>query len=130
MTVGELAKAFAVRPSALRFYQSLGLLSPSGRVSGRRRYDQSAERRLAFILSARESGFTLAEIKNLISASAAGIPPRRLWPRAAQVKRLRIQKEIQRLQAVQASLDRKAACRCRTLQECETKLSRQWRPLD
>src|SRR5688572_24685710 len=58
MTVGELAKSFALRPSTLRFYERIGLLAPAGRLSGRRRYDQAGGKRLAFILNARESGFT------------------------------------------------------------------------
>lgn len=125
MTISELAKSFGVRPSTLRFYERLGLLMPTGRVSGRRRYDKSGEKRLAFILSGRQSGFTLREIKGLIAASLNGISPRRLWPQAARVKRLRTEKEIARLRSVQNSLERKAACRCRTLKECENRLARE-----
>src|SRR5438094_7389038 len=127
MSISEFAKAFGVRPSTLRFYERLGLLSPSGWVSGRRRYDEAAERRLAFILSARESGFTLSEIKELISASLNGDSPRRLWPRAAQVKRIRLEKEMGKLREALRSLDRKAACKCRTLRECERKLAKERR---
>lgn len=123
MSISELAKAFAVQPSALRFYERVGLLTPAGRVSGRRQYDKAAENRLAFILSATESGFTLAEIKDFIAASLRGAPPSQLWPQAAEVKRLRIEKEIARLRVVQQSLERKAACRCRTLKECEIRLA-------
>ena len=125
MTIAELAKSFGVQPSALRFYERVGLLMPAGRVSGRRRYDKVGENRLAFILSARESGFTLAEIKRFIVASLSGTSPRRLWPRAADVKRLRIEKEIARLRGMQQSLERKATCRCRTLNECENRLARE-----
>ena len=127
MSISELAKAFGVRPSTLRFYERVGLLSPAGRISGKRRYDEAAERRLAFILSGRESGFTLSEIKELISASLNGSSPRRLWPRAAQVKRLRLEKEMGRLREALRSLDRKAACQCRTLRDCERKLARERR---
>jgi MerR family redox-sensitive transcriptional activator SoxR len=127
MIISELAGAFGMRPSALRFYERIGVLSPAGRVSGRRRYDAAAERRLAFILSARESGFTLAEIKELISAASRGTSPRRLWRDAAAVKRIRLEKEIQRLRAVQQSLNQKAACQCKTLRGCETLLARKRR---
>lgn len=127
MSISDLAKAFGVRPSTLRFYERVGLLSPAGRISGRRQYDETAERRLAFILSGRESGFTLSEIKELISASLNGASPRRLWPRAAQVKRLRLEKEMGKLREALRSLDRKAACRCRTLRDCERRLARERR---
>ena len=114
MIISELAEAFGMRPSALRFYERIGILSPAGRISGRRRYDEASERRLAFILSARESGFTLSEIKELISAASQGTAPRRLWRGAAAVKRIRLEKEIQRLRAAQQSLEQKTACRCKT----------------
>ena len=121
MSISEFAKAFGVRPSALRFYERIGLLNSAGRISGRRHYDKTAETRLAFILSAQESGFTLSEIKELISVLLNGTSPRRLWPHAAEIKRLRLEKEIQRLRAAQRSLKRQAGCQCRTLQECERK---------
>ena len=125
MNISKLAKAFGVRPSTLRFYERVGLLSPAGRISGRRCYDEAGERRLAFILSGRESGFTLSEIRDLISSSLNGTSPHRLWPRAAKVKRVRLESEIGRLQQVLRSLDRKAACQCRTLSECERKLAKE-----
>jgi DNA-binding transcriptional MerR regulator len=127
MTISELAKAFAVQPSTLRFYERVGLLSPAGRIGGKRRYDKAAETRLAFILSTKNSGFTLAEIKGLISAASRGTAPRKLWRQATKAKRLRLEREIQRLQAAQRSLMRKAACRCQTLSDCESRLAREWR---
>lgn len=125
MTIGELAKVFEVKPSTLRFYERIGLLAAPGRVAGRRRYDKRAEIRLAFILSAKESGFTLAEIKDIISASLRGTSPRQLWPGAAEIKRQQVEKEIERLRAVQRSLERKVECQCKTLKECEGRLARE-----
>jgi len=127
MDISEFAKTFGMRASALRFYERIGILNPAGRVSGRRHYDNAAEARLAFILSAQRSGFTLSEIKDLISAVLNGVSPRRVWPHAAEVKRLCLEKEIKRLRAAQRLLKRQAGCQCRTLQECERKLAKQLR---
>ncbi|SRR6266511_541543 len=82
MIISELANAFAVRPSTFRFYERIGILAPTGRASGRREYDTPAEQGMAFILSARDSGFTLKEIKGLISTASQGASPRRLAPNA------------------------------------------------
>jgi len=128
MNIGELAKAFAVRASTLRFYERIGILAPTGRVSGRRQYDTAAAQRLSFILSARESGFALKEIKGFISAASQGVSPRHLWRSAAATKRVRVEQEIQRLRTVQESLKRKAACRCKTLRDCERMLAQGLRP--
>jgi MerR family transcriptional regulator, redox-sensitive transcriptional activator SoxR len=127
MIISELAEAFGMRPSALRFYERIGILAPTGRISGRRQYDEAAKRRLAFILSARESGFTLKEIKGLILAASHGKSPRTLWRSAAVAKRIHLEKEIHRLRGVQQSLETKAACRCKTLRDCETLLAKRRR---
>lgn len=127
MIISELARSFGIRSSALRFYERIGILSPAGRVSGIRRYDKVSERRLAFIISARDSGFTLTEIKRLISAASQGTSPRRLWRDAAAVKRIHLAKEIQTLQEVRQSLEEKTACRCKTLRDCERLLARKRR---
>ena len=127
MSISELAEAFGMRPSALRYYERLGLLAPAGRSSGRRLYDKVAENRLAFIVSARASGFTLAEIGGLIAAASKGTAPGKLWREAAKLKRHRIDREITRLQATRRSLDRKGACRCRTIRACERRLARELR---
>jgi DNA-binding transcriptional MerR regulator len=125
MNISEFAEAFGVRPSTLRFYERIGILLPAGRVSGRRRYDKAAEQRLALILSARESGLTLKEIKGLISAASAGTAPRDLWQNAAATKRIRLEQEFRKLRSIQRSLERKAACRCKTLQDCERLLAKE-----
>lgn len=119
MIISELAEAFGIRPSALRYYERIGILSPAGRIAGRRQYDEEAKRRVAFILSSRDSGFTLREIRRLISTASTGISPRRLWRDAAAIKRIRLRKEIQKLQSAQQSLEQKAACRCKTWRDCE-----------
>jgi len=47
--IGEVAARAGVRVSLVRYYDRIGLLPPAGRVSGQRRYDPSALRRLALI---------------------------------------------------------------------------------
>ena len=68
MTIGELAKKYAVNREAVRFYERRGLLPKTGRSSsGYRTYDLQSEQTLAFILRAKDLGFTLTEIKELLS---------------------------------------------------------------
>jgi DNA-binding transcriptional MerR regulator len=52
-------------PSAIRYYERIGLLPPAERLSGQRRYDSTVLYRLAIIHRAGELGFTLSEIRNL-----------------------------------------------------------------
>jgi|JI10StandDraft_1071094.scaffolds.fasta_scaffold00939_11 DNA-binding transcriptional MerR regulator len=67
MTVGDLSKKYGVNREAVRFYERKGLLPrPTRNMSGYRLYDAQGEKALSFILSAKNLGFTLAEIKSLL----------------------------------------------------------------
>jgi len=64
-TISEVAKQIGLRPSAIRYYEQIGILPPIQRVSGQRRYEVTALHRLVVIQRARQTGFTLTEIKQL-----------------------------------------------------------------
>ncbi len=68
MTIGKVSKASGVGIDTIRFYEKEGLLDvPARRMSGYREYDDGVVRRLLFIRRAKELGFTLAEIKELLA---------------------------------------------------------------
>lgn len=65
-TIGDLAREFGVTLRTLRFYEDKGLLSP--RREGRARlYDARNRSRLSIILKAKQLGFTLSEIQDLVA---------------------------------------------------------------
>lgn len=66
MRIGEVARAAGLNVTAVRFYESKGLVSPVGRAAGQRRYDRAAVARLGVIATCRRAGFTLAEIALLL----------------------------------------------------------------
>jgi MerR family redox-sensitive transcriptional activator SoxR len=123
MTIGELARTFGLRTSALRYYERQGVLDPPARLSGRRCYGIDSRRRLAFIRKGQQSGLTLREIKDMISASKAGVSPARLWRKAASEKVLSIDRRIAALRASRDAIMQKTRCRCRTLAQCERALA-------
>jgi len=67
MSITQVTQQTGVRPSALRYYEEIGLLSPIRRVSGRRQYDESVLQRLALIQTGQRAGFTLAELGTLLN---------------------------------------------------------------
>lgn len=71
LSIGEVARRAGIQPSALRYYESIGLMPAPRRVSGRRRYDESAVRMLKIVQLAQSAGFSIAEIQVLLTASAA-----------------------------------------------------------
>ena len=124
MTIGELAQRFGLRPSALRFYERNRLLDAPARIGGKRAYDAGALKRVAFIREAQASGLTLGEISAMLRAGRAGAAPRQLWQAAATAKLAAIDRRIAELHASRASLEKKLACRCRTLARCERVLAK------
>ena len=69
--IGELSRRTGCNIVTIRYYEQIALLPEPARSAGRYRvYDTSAVRRLAFIRRARELGFTLDEVRTLLSLSA------------------------------------------------------------
>jgi DNA-binding transcriptional MerR regulator len=72
LLIGDLAELAGVAPSALRYYESAGLLPAETRTeSGYRVYGSQAALRLGFIQRAKTLGFKLSEIKRIIDAPRA-----------------------------------------------------------
>ena len=68
MTIGEAARTTGVATPTLRYYEEEGLLSPTTRSrAGYRLYDARAIEQLRFIRSAQAVGFTLDDIRTLLS---------------------------------------------------------------
>lgn len=73
MKIGELAKRTGLAASAIRFYESKGLLKSVDRLSnGYRDYPPEAAALLGIIVNAQQTGFTLDEIKGVLPADPAG----------------------------------------------------------
>ena len=76
MRIGQLARRSGLAPSAVRYYEHLGLLPPPERLaSGYRSYGDDTLDRLAFIRSAQAVGLTLAEVRQVLGIRDAGAAP-------------------------------------------------------
>ncbi len=68
ITRGELAKRSGCHLETIRYYENIGLLPPPKRSQGGHRlYDDQDQRRLRFVLRSRELGFSINEIRSLLS---------------------------------------------------------------
>ncbi|NLE26812.1 MAG: Hg(II)-responsive transcriptional regulator [Clostridiaceae bacterium] len=73
MTIGKLAKQCGVGVETIRFYEREGLIEePQRRDSGYRQYPEETARRVRFIKRAKELGFTLKEIRELLDLRLDG----------------------------------------------------------
>jgi MerR family transcriptional regulator, redox-sensitive transcriptional activator SoxR len=116
LTIGEVARLAGMRASRIRYYESVGVLPVPERVSGMRRYDPGVVRRLEIIDVAQRVGFTLDEIRELLSVEQ-GTAHQQLRRLAAR-KLPDIDELIQRANAVRRWLEMTSACDCQTLDVC------------
>jgi MerR family redox-sensitive transcriptional activator SoxR len=116
LTIGEVARQAGMRTSRIRYYESIGVLPAPERISGMRRYPQDAVRRLGIIDVAQRVGFTLEEIRELLSTEH-GTAHEQLQ-RLAERKMPDIDALIQRATAVRRWLEMTSHCDCETLDVC------------
>ena len=104
---GQLARAAGVPLSTVRYYERAGLLpAPRRTAKGYRLYDEEALRRLRFVRRAKDLGFTLGEIEELLALRAArGADCATVRQRVA-AKRAEVERRIAELRALQRVLRR------------------------
>src|SRR5215470_62893 len=113
--IGELARRTGLASSALRYYERVGLLSPSARAAGRRHYGGSSAERVALIQLCQDAGFTLREIRALLGAvSRRG----RSWVRLAEAKLHELDSRISHAKRARALVQHALACPHRNLATC------------
>lgn len=113
MTIGEVARRSGTGIETIRYYEREGLLSePVRRPSGYRQYDETAVARLDYIRRAKELGFALSEIRELLELSSISHSSCDHIYRQAVAKIADIESKIRSLQQMKWSL-RKLVERCR-----------------
>ena len=118
LAIGDVARRAGIRPSALRYYESIGLLPPPKRVSGRRRYAESTVQLVNVIQLAQAAGFTIAEIQTLLNGFAPETPPAARWQRLAREKLRELDALMVRIQMMKQILEIALSCGCLRLEEC------------
>jgi len=120
LTIGELAARSGVAPSALRYYEKLGLIHATRTTGNQRRYRRAELRRVSFIRIAQQVGVSLEEIR----AALAGLPEARTptrsdWARLSARWRGRLDDQIALLEKLRDQLDGCIGCGCLSLQNCK-----------
>ena len=118
MSIGEVSRRAGLEPSAIRYYEGIGLLPTPPRVGGKRRYDASVLEWLSLIALAREAGFTMAEIKRLVTGFTPGTRPAARWRELATRKLVEIDAMVARAERMRAVLHVALDCGCFRLEDC------------
>ena len=118
MSIGQVAERAGIAASAIRYYEAEGLLPRAERQSGRRVYDESVIDRLAIIHLAKSAGFTMAEVKRLVSGFARRTPPGERWRALAERKLVELDERIAEAERMKRVLEAVQGCECPTFTDC------------
>lgn len=120
LTIGKLGEASGVKVPTIRYYEQIGLLPEPGRSSGNQRlYDRRTLERLSFIRHARELGFPLEAIRDLLSLSDRPDQSCAAADSIAKAQLLAVRARLARLRALEAELERMVAqCAHGTIADC------------
>lgn len=118
LSIGEVAKRTGLRASALRYYESAGMLRPASRVGGRRRYDEDVIRRIDVLRFAQAAGFTLKEIKTLLGGIGSDMPLSARWQALARAKMKELDLLAERIERMKSALELGLKCGCVRVEDC------------
>jgi MerR family redox-sensitive transcriptional activator SoxR len=118
MTIGELAARGGIAASAIRYYERAGLLTAPARSGGKRVYDPGVLHQIALIGFAKETGFTLGEIKLLLRGFPESTPASQRWKKMAHDKTIELDRALARITAMKTMLKSVLSCRCKSMAQC------------
>lgn len=122
LSIGAIAERAGLNTSAIRYYERIGVLPRAPRLAGRRRYDPAILEWLSLIALAREAGFTMAEIKRLVTDFSPGTRPAARWKELAERKLGELNAVIARAERMRAVLQIAVDCGCFRLEDCRALL--------
>ena len=119
LTIGQLAERSGAATSALRYYESLGLIRSKRTAGNQRRYPRAMLRRVAFVRTAQRVGLSLEEIAEaLADLPGDRAPTRAEWARLSRGWRPRLDSRIAQLERLRDKLDGCIGCGCLSLDLC------------
>lgn len=118
--IGQVAVRTGVATSALRFYESRGLINSQRTAGNQRRFDRSTLRTVAVIKSAQAVGIPLNRIAEALAALPRGrTPTKRDWARLSKAWRNDLDLRISELLGLRDRLTECIGCGCLSLDVCQ-----------
>lgn len=119
LSIGEVARRSGLATSAIRYYDSAGLVQSRRTAGGRREFPRAVLRRLAFIRAAQNVGLTLEEARAALDALPQSRTPTKAdWARLSRSWRHRLDEQIDALEHLRDGLTTCIGCGCLSLQRC------------
>ncbi len=119
LTIGALSERTGVAPSALRYYEELGLITADRTAAGQRRYSRHTIRRVSFVRAAQQVGLSLDEIGEALSTLPTDhAPSEKDWSRLAASWRPRLDAQIAMIERLRDRLNGCIGCGCLSMKAC------------
>lgn len=119
LAIGEVSERTGVSVSALRYYETEGLISSQRSPGGQRRFAREVLRRIAFVRIAQQLGLSLDEIRDALASLPDGRTPTTAdWARLSRRWRAVLDERIRMLELVRDDLASCIGCGCLSLQSC------------
>jgi MerR family redox-sensitive transcriptional activator SoxR len=119
LTIGDLARRTGLSVSAIRFYESRGLVEAVRTSGNQRRFLRSDIRRLSFALIAQRLGLTLSQIQAELATLPQGRAPTQAdWEGISRRVRAALDERIAMLERTRDRLDGCIGCGCLSLEKC------------
>lgn len=120
LSIGQISERTGLAPSAIRFYEEEGLVSPYRTDGGQRQYERADIRRLSFVMIAQQLGYPIKEIQqSLEKLSENRTPTKADWARLSKGFRKDLDAKITQMQALRDKLDGCIGCGCLSLSACK-----------
>jgi len=119
LSIGTLAERTGLSVSAIRYYETEGLIHPWRNAGGQRRFQRADIRRLSFLMIAQKFGFSLDRIKaELDRLPKTRAPGKADWSRVSATFRDELDARITALTRMRDTLDGCIGCGCLSLETC------------
>lgn len=120
ISIGKLAERVGISVSAIRFYETKGLISSIRNAGGQRRFLRSDVRRLSFVLIAQQLGFSIQDIVDELSTLPYGRTPTKAdWQATSKKFRQVLDERIEVMTKMRDRLDGCIGCGCLSLKACQ-----------
>ncbi len=127
LPMGDISRRSGFAASAIRYYESQGLIEAHRSGGGQRKFERNVLRRLAFIRAASNVGLTIEEIRDELARLPGNRTPTKAdWHRISQHWRSRLDDQIAALERLKGGLDSCIGCGCLSLRSCAFSNAGDW----
>lgn len=119
LSIGQIADRTGLAVSAIRYYESEGLVTPARTAGGTRQFERSDIRRLSFVMIAQGLGFSISEIRQALARLPSKRTPTKAdWAKLSSEFRGVLDSRIAQMTELRNRLDGCIGCGCLSLKSC------------